>query len=239
MKNLNESQTVDLGVFHTLKSGSNYSIANLNRKIKEYIENIYGRYGFVYGGLNVDININGLIINTEYISKMVNNYTIFRSIVRSNGIRDEESFYNFMFQNLSNIYNFSGEYFNNTLNILINTTRKGNIEEKNSIEFFESILSSKGIDIKVDSPTIKEDIAGIDGKFIWNGKTITIQVKPYSSTHIIGDIIKIESIGSLSLSTDYLVLYNKGSYIITKGKDTTIEGKYFMCNISKVIKNPT
>ena len=169
---------------------------------------------------------------------MVNNYTIFRSIIRSNGIINEEDFYNFMFQNLSNIYNISGKYFNNTLNILINTTRKGNIEEKNSIEFFESILSNKGINIRVTSPSIEEDISGIDGKFIWNGKVITIQVKPYTSTEIIGDIIKIESIGSLSLSTDYLVLYNKGRYIITKGKDTKIEGKYFISSISKITKNP-
>ncbi len=236
-------QMVQLDNIITQKSGSYKSISFLNSKIKEYIDSVYGRYGFVYGH-NVDINVDGDIINGEYISKMVNNYTIFKSMIRLNGLKDEDEFYNFMLQNLKNIYHPDGNYFKNTINILANTTRRGNVYEKNALDYFESLLRDRGINVRVTSPTVEEDISGIDGKFTWNGRSVTIQVKPYTSTVISGDIIKIESQGSLSLSIgngkniDYLILYNNNSYIVTKGKDTTIEGKYFVVNINKVIKKP-
>jgi hypothetical protein len=233
----NDSQTVELYHIKTNKSGGYKSIGFLNQKIKEYIDSVYGRYGYRYGH-NIDLDINGTIINGEYISKMVNNYTVFKSMIRINGLKDEDEFYNFMYQNLMNIYHPDGKYFKNTISIIINTSRRGNVYEKSALEFFESLLNDKGINIKVSAPTVEEDISGIDGKFEWNDRTVTIQVKPYVSTTIVGDVIKIESQGSLSLSTDYLILYNSNSHIITKAKDTTIEGKYFVANLNKVIKKP-
>lgn len=231
-------QMVQLDNIITKKSGSYQSIAFLNTKIKDFIDNYYGPYGFKYGINDTDINIKGIVLNSEYISKMVNNYTVFKSMIRLNGLKTEEEFYNYMYTNLREIYSVEGKYFKNTINILSNTIRLGNQNEIKAIAFFEKALENRGITIKVDKPTIEEDISGIDGKFTWKGKIITLQVKPYVSTLIRGDEIYIESQGSLSIGTDYLILYNLDSFIIVRGKDTKIVSKYFVCDLKNILEKP-
>ena len=97
-------------MFKTVKYGSKNSIAYLNSVIKKFVESVYGPAGFVYLK-NTDIFIDNKIINGEYISKMVNNYTIFKNVIRINNIKDEESFYNFMLSNLNDIYSPNGKFF--------------------------------------------------------------------------------------------------------------------------------
>ena len=225
-----------LGNITTKKYGEFNSIDWLNGKIKRYIEEVYGPFGFKYG-INEDLNINGQIVNSEYISKMVNNYLVFKNIIELNGLKTEDEFYNYMLLNLREIYNINGKYFKKvTLPILINASRKGNIGEKLSFEFFISELSKKDINITIEKPTTEEDISGIDGKFNWNGKTITIQVKPYDSAVISTDNkVKVFSQGSLSLNTDYLILYKSGEYIIVRGKDVKIEGNHFTFQKDKIV----
>ena len=231
-------QVVQLDNIITKKSGGYQSISFLNTKIKEFIDSTYGKYGFVYGVNELDININGLVLNSEYISKMVNNYTVFKSMIRLNGLRNEEEFYAYMLTNLNEVYGPSGKYFKNTIAILSNTIRLGNQNEIGAIDFFEKALSDRGINVKIQKPTIEEDISGIDGKFKWNGRTLTIQIKPYISTETRGDDVYMESQGSLSIGTDYLVLYNNGSYIITRGRDTRIDSKYFVVKLNNILKKP-
>lgn len=225
-----------IGNITTKKYGKFNSIDWLNGEIKKYIEEVYGPFGFKYG-VNEDLNIEGQIINSEYISKMVNNYTIFKNIIELNGLKIEDEFYNYMLLNLREIYNINGKYFKKvTLPILINASRKGNIGEKLSKEFFINELSKKGINIVINSPTVEEDISGIDGKFNWNGKSITIQIKPYNKEVVLGDgKVEVFSPGSLSLSTDYLVLYKNGEYIIIRGKDVKIEGNHFTFQEDKIV----
>lgn len=235
-------QIVQLNHITTRKSGPYPSIGFLNNEIKKFITSYYGKYGFVYGFSysdskpNYDINVDGKIICSSIISKMVNNMTTFKAIIRDMKLRTEKEFYDFMFENMAEIYGSNGKYFKNTLYILMNTSRKGDINEVKSIDFFEKVLLSKGHVIKVLPPTLEEDIKGIDGKFDWNGKLVTLQVKPFLNTTMVGNLIKIESQGSLSLSTDYLVLYKDSSYILIRGRDVKIESKYFIAEFSKIIK---
>jgi len=86
-------------------------------------------------------------------------------------------------------------------------------------------------------PTVEEDISGIDGKFIWLGKEITIQVKPYDRAVISESTrkVKVHSQGSLSLNTDYLIVYKAQSFIIIQGRDVTIEGNEFTFQEDKVV----
>lgn len=234
---LNES-SLKLGNIMTKKYGEFNSIDWLNGKIKKYIEEVYTPYGFKYG-VNSDLNIDGQIINSEYISKMVNNYTIFKTIIRENFIRTEGAFYHFITNNMKQIYHWEGKYFKRiTLPILISTSRRGNIGEKDSLKFFkESLQDKKGISINFIQPTVEEDISGIDGKFIWEGKEITIQVKPYDTATIGTSTrkVRVHSQGSLSLNTDYLIVYKEQSFIIVKGKDVTIEGNFFTFQEDKVV----
>jgi hypothetical protein len=72
---------LSLGPVLTSKYGETNSIAWLNQMIIKYITSIYGPFGYSYRAGNKDINVNGKLINTEYIDKMVNNYTVFKGII--------------------------------------------------------------------------------------------------------------------------------------------------------------
>ena len=92
------------------------------------------------------------------------------------------------------------------------------------------------MNIVVVDPTIEEDVTGIDGKFNWKGKTITIQVKPYDKEVILEDgKVEVSSPGSLSLSTDYLILYKNGKYIIVRGENVKIEENNFVFQKDKIV----
>jgi hypothetical protein len=242
---VNESQTVYLNDnkdgrgFITNKFGPN-SISNLNKYIIKYITQIYEPYGFKYQSGNKDIDVNGKLINTEYIDKMVNNYTIFKTFIRENTIEDAITFYRLIISNFENIYHYNGDFFNRqTLPILINTTRKGNVNEIKCKQKFTEYAKDKELNIVVVDPTIEEDVTGIDGKFNHNGVEFTIQIKPFDEYKIIGDKLYAKSAGSLSIgSVNYLMLYSDKEYIIIKNKKLdpiTIKGQVFTAPLSSVI----
>lgn len=230
-----ETQKVELGNIVTNKYGYK-SIAVLNRNIKTYLNEVYKEFGYTYPSY-FDIIVNNSIINTEYINKMVNNYTVFKKIIELENLNTEEEFYNYMRNNLNEVYHFNGKYFKTvTLPILIATTRRGNVGEINSLKFFTQELNNKmGITVDIIRPTVEEDVSGIDGKFVWNNKEITIQVKPFTSIVKSDDKVKVYSQGSLSLSTDYLILYKSDSFIILRGRDVSIKGSYFESNLDKIV----
>ena len=226
--------------FLTKKYGEK-SISNLNGKILQYINKTYGKFGFRYG-INKDIDVDGKLISGEYISKMVNNYTVFKKVILYNNIKNEDDFYNYITSHFDDIYGYNGVFFSSeTLPILINTTRKGNINEKKSLERFAEYAKSKELNIVIQYPTISEDVEGIDGKFIHNSRTFTIQVKPFTS-YIISDVgIRVKSIGSVSVNTDYLVLYKNDSYIILKNperRSIKIEGDNFITSKPNILETP-
>jgi hypothetical protein len=242
---INESQTVFLndnqggGGFITNKYGPN-SIASLNSEILDYITKIYGPYGFSYQSGNKDIDVNGRLINTEYIDKMVNNYTIFKTFIRENSIQDSITFYRLIKSSFDDIYHYNGSFFTRqTLPILINTTRKGNVNEIKCKQKFIEYAKSKGLNIVIVDPTIDEDVKGIDAKFNHNGGEFTIQIKPFNEYKIIGDKLYAKSAGSLSVgSVNYLMLYSDTEHIIIKNKKLdpiTIKGEVFITNLSSVI----
>lgn len=216
------------------------SISYLNNKIKNYIDKVYSPYGYKYGD-NSDININGLVINGEYISKMVNNYTIFKRFIKDFSIKNEDEFYEKIVDNFDNVYHYDGDFFKrNSLPILINTTRKGNINEKKSLSKFEQVISDRGINITMQKPSILEDVKGVDGKFIHSdsGKIYTIQVKPFSNVRKQGENFYATSDGSLSLGVNYLILYKNESYIILKNPSKNkiiIDGQNFVYNQDNIL----
>lgn len=265
---INENQTVILddnrggNAFQTNKYGGRKSIAYLNAVIKSFIERVYGRFGFRYpvrgdnSFVHFDMNINGRVINTEYIAKMVNNYTIFKTAIRTFNLKDEDSFYHFMMNNLNNIYHYDGDFFKReSLPILINTTRNGNIYETRAKEIFQNYANSQNIQISIQDPTLDEDINGVDFKFLHNGRQFTVQVKPYDQYEVVDSavsdvapnlptgqfskIINVSSPGSLSLDVDYLILYNVSNYIILRNPSSNrieIRGKKYVTDSSNIIK---
>jgi hypothetical protein len=171
---------------------------------------------------------------------MVNNYTIFKTFIRENSIKNEIDFYSLIRSKFDDIYNYNGSFFNRqTLPILINTTRKGNVNEIKCKQKFTEYAKSKGLNIVVVDPTIEEDVTGIDGKFNHNGVEFTIQIKPFDEYKTIGDKLYAKSAGSLSIgSVNYLMLYSDKEYIIIKNKNLdpiTIKGQVFISPLSSVI----
>jgi len=242
IKENSQSVVLDNGRGGNLIKNNKYSdksIANLNSVIKRFVESVYGPYGFIYGK-NDDIIVKDKIINGEYISKMVNNYTVFKAVIRVNNLRDEDSFYNFMMNNLNDIYGPNGKFFlDQTMPILINTTRKGNIGEIKCKEEFNSYAKSKNKSISIQNPTIEEDIRGVDFIFISNGKKYTVQVKPFTKYKSNDEKIWVKSQGSLSVDTDYLMLFNDSSYIILRNPVNdriSIQGDVFITSSSNIVK---
>ena len=214
------------------------SISSLNNEIKKYIESVYGPFGYKYG-INEDISVNDFILKSEYINKMVNNYTIFKRFIIDNKITDKKTFYSLILSKFNDIYHYDGDFFKrNSLPILVNTTRKGNIREKESIIKFEQIVSERGVDISVENPTIEEDIKGIDGKFLHNNRYYTIQVKPFSNLIVENGVYKAKSDGSLSLGVDYLILYKGIEHIILKNPKLNpikMDFNYFVYNQNNIV----
>ena len=107
----------------------------------------------------------------------------------------------------------------------------------------KKVFKDQGVDITIESPTADEDISGIDGKFQWNGRSITIQVKPYDrATRSVSDKVSVYSPGSLSINivgsnkiVDYLVLYKGDKFIIVKGRDVSINGNNFTFQLDKLV----
>lgn len=217
-------------------------VNEINKCIKDETNKWYKPFGYKYSLNNnpFDINIGDLIINTEYIMKMVNNRTVFYTICKEEKITNSEDFLIFMkdFSNLKKYYYYEGLFFKNVLEILISTTRKGNKGEKASLKYFKWFMDVKGFTIDVVSPTLEEDIKGIDGKFIFKGVEKTIQVKPYENFIIENKIGTATSNGSLSLNTDVLILYKEKAlkvngypdynYIIANQKNVKIVGNQFI-----------
>lgn len=229
--------------FYTNKYGPN-SIASLNQKIYNYIHKIYGPFGFTYprsgSTANYDVTINGEIISGEYISKMVNNYTIFKTFIRENKIKDENTFYNLIESKFDDVYHYNGSFFKRqTLPILINTTRKGNVNEIKCKQKFVEYAKSKNLNISITDPTVQEDVDGIDAKFEHNGRVFTIQIKPFSDYKTISDKLYAKSAGSLSVgSVNYLMLYSDKDFLIIKNvpaNPITIKGDVFVAPLSSVI----
>jgi hypothetical protein len=229
--------------FYTNKYGPN-SIATLNQKIYNYIHKIYGPLGFTYprsgSTANYDVTVNGEMISGEYISKMVNNYTIFKTFIRENKITDADTFYRLLESKFDDVYHYNGSFFKRqTLPVLINTTRKGNVNEIKCKQKFIEYAKSKNLNIVITDPTVAEDVDGIDAKFIHNGRSFTIQIKPFSEYKTIGDKLYAKSAGSLSVGTvNYLMLYSDTNFIIIKNLTTDpirIKGDVFIASLSSVI----
>jgi len=216
-------------------------ISKINIFIKNYINNVYGKFGYKYPGQNLDIHINkDLIIDCEFVNKMLNNYIIFKFICNINSLKTIEDFSFFMskYSNLEKYYHYNGFYNKEILSILFNTIKKGRIGEKISLKFFERTFNKKSNqEIRIIEPTLDEDLKGVDGRFLFKGNEYTIQVKPFSDIIEDNESVKFLSVGSVSLSTHYLVLYRKTNnlfeFYILNSNFVTIQDNFFVYPIDK------
>lgn len=205
-------------------------INEINKGIKDETTKWYGPFGYEYSldKEAFDIKIGEIVIlNTEYLMKMVNNRTVFYYICQNEGITNSDDFLNFMkdFSNLQKYYHYKGQFFKEVLEILIAATRKGNIGERASLNYFRWLMKAKVTPVTIYKPTLREDVRGVDGKFKFENSEIekTIQVKPYENFSIDNGVGTATSNGSLSMNTDILILYKgKGPKIVRNSSDEEV-----------------
>jgi len=186
------------------------------------------------------IVVDGQTLSPELLFKAANNRTLLKKLVYDErgeivtGIETKEDLFNFVENNLFDLFNTKGKYFSDIYNLLLNTSYKGQKYENESFLKFEEAARKRGLNIKVVPPeNVDEDIfGGIDGLFFVDNKRFTIQVKP---------LFKIENYkkdencyiafcdGVLKeLKTDYLIITNKQETWIFRAKGIIVNSSFFI-----------
>ena len=221
---------------------SNRERMDIGNLISNIISNIYG------DKLNSEMsfNIDGKIINPEYLRKARNNRTLLKKLVYdeykeiATNIKNKVDLFKFIEENGESLFSPNGVYFDAVYNLLSLTSTKGSKLEDRAFEFFQNALEKKrGIRVEITKPTTSEDISGLDGIFIYKGKRFTLQVKP---------LLKMESYlrdntkyivfcdGVLkNLKTDYLIVTNDKETHIFKTEGITSHSSYFLIPIGNLV----
>lgn len=213
------------------------------RIIEASVKQIYGVATFFHGLIEVD----GVKVNYEYMSKAVNNRLLLKKIVQDDrgeivsGVDSKEKLFAFVNANLDNLFRPSGRYFRPVYSLLEAASRRGDEAEESAFRFVEEIARRKGLQVRVLKPReIEEDVyGGIDGFFTHNDREFTIQVKPLSDNYqqpvqqYRADPNKLIAYcsGFLgSIKTDYIVLYNRRASAchLFRSGGVTAHGSYLL-----------
>jgi len=204
----------------------------IKNMVSHYVYRVYQTHGYSNNIEDKLLEIGGFYYHTEYINKFTNNRKVYENMMKINDIRDKESFIRFLrYGELFNQYHYSGKMFFNNYHTVEECSTKGTRAEIYARGNFELYINDKckklkNIDdeknnitnpnknitdlIKVNFPkNAKEDFNGIDGSFTFNNQIFTVQVKPFLHKKENGDNIEINSNGSMTFNTHYLVLYKE------------------------------
>jgi hypothetical protein len=214
------------------------TISEIGRKIILMTNEWYAPFGYKFDldRVKKDLSADGVVISNEHLMKMANNRTVFYHICKSEKISNSANFLVFMLDplNLKKYYHWTGAGFRDVHNILKNASNKGEAGEKAAFGFYKWLMKENGKFISILPPTLREDIAGIDGKFYLDGELKTIQVKPYEAFVIEGGIGKATCNGSLSMNTDILILYKGRGMKAVKDKGYSMPDFSFVISESPV-----
>jgi hypothetical protein len=193
-------------------------ISKLNYTIIKFLNSNYNKYGFNYGDENKEIEIENVILHTEYLSKFVNNRTLFGKIIEKYKLKNVEEFISYIKNNLSRLYDFDGADFQDNYDLVKNTALKGKRGENACKKKFEKMLFDEyNIEYKIKTSNTSDDISGLDGEFDFNGIPVTLQIKPFTKSIKKNGKIIVYSNGAMNFNTNYLLLY----------RETSVKGKYY------------
>lgn len=179
------------------------------------------------------IDVNGFIVSGELINKAQKNIAILYEIVdiaKSNGysITTADDLIGFISSFKNELFSVSGEFFERIYNRLGGATDKGKLSESKSNDLFMRYSNSKGIEVDLKEPTLKQDKDdGIDAYFEHKGRIYTIQTKTLHKRRSVkkdgGCYIVYISGYFTDIKTTYLTLIpeNPSDSYIFKGKNLT------------------
>lgn len=179
-----------------------FVIENIRTILKEY----YPKWD---SNVNVITEINGKIVNTEYISKWLNN-RIFRDVITKDFDLPKEpnALVEFLNQNKYDIFNVNGKYFDRYYRVLESASLSGKETEERAKIIFKEFCKGKEKTVEIKNPTVIQDKRGIDSIFVIGGRPCTVQIKPLSSVKSkTPDYIELVSAGDVrKIITEYLIV---------------------------------
>jgi len=192
------------------------------RIIEAAVKQIYNVKTFYHGIIEVD----GVPVEYEYMSKAVNNILLLRRLVYdrtgelSTGIQTKEDLFRFVKANTTELFHPRGRHFRFVYALLESATKRGDAGEEQAFRFVEEMARKKGLQVRVlKTRGVGEDVfGGVDGFFTYNDRNFTIQVKPLSDNYAepIQEYGKDPTMYVVycsgfvgSIKTDYLVLYDR------------------------------
>jgi hypothetical protein len=221
-------------------------------KLGSIIRNyIYSVYRAKVGGPIMAID--GKKIDPDILTKIPNNRTMLAKLCFDErneivtGIRNKEDLFRFVSDNLFDLFNHKGKYFNVVYSLVTATSYKGDTSEQKSFSYFEKVAASRGLQVKVTKPTKLEDIGGIDGQFFHQGKRFTIQVKPLHKMESYKkdpNMYIVFCDGMLkTINCDYLIVTNDLDIFIFRNpkidkeghRDIISYGSYFLVHKEKLL----
>ncbi len=184
------------------------------------------------------IEIDGLRLKSEYLSKAAGNYRLLRKLIYdeygeiNSGVNNKEELISFIKNNLYDLFHYKGKYFKYVYKLLHYSSLSGKSKERKSFDLFENVSKKRGVNIKVELPTVEQDLIGIDGVFKYNDKYFTIQVKPLKYI----EEFKLDNTkwivfcdGVLSqIKTDYLITTNDKETFIFRNRGIMTKSSYFL-----------
>ena len=224
----------------TLSNSERIEIGNV---INDYLSKTYKMTRFQ----KEPFEIGGKVIYPEYLFKTINNRTLLKTLILDpdkifgSKIYTKDDLYNYIIDNSFDLFHYEGKFFNEVYRLIVTTSKKGRRFENAAFKKFEEIAQLKGINAKVQDPSIKEDVfGGIDGIFYHNNRKFTIQVKPL---HKIEDYRKdptkyiIFCDGVLKeLKTDYLIVTNGNDTFIFRSKDVEVNPSFFLASKTSLVQ---
>lgn len=153
------------------------------------------------------------------INKSIGNITILKWMYRTFRFESFPHLLNFVEKNKKELYLKDGKYFNEILEILRNTEKKGRENELLAMNYISDLMKIKSVDFEIKQTSIcsREDVIdGIDLILTNKGKDFYIQVKPLVSYKLNGSIYEIKSSGKLKeyKKIHYYVFVNSKEYLL-------------------------
>jgi Fe-Mn family superoxide dismutase len=263
---LNEAKSTrcssqQIGIYRDLFN-KNPNIKNIyKKKINEILRETFPTYWYEKGDFFPDSPFG--IYDYEQkgrsvLNKINTNYTIFCTLVedmnlylkykniplidfrnKSNQdqIRELYRFLHYIDLMKFRIFNTESDTFKNIFDLMGKLDQKGDKREEKSVKELKKFFNTEKV-YKIGGLGNKEDmIKGIDAKVEIDGKTKTIQIKPFNSIEEEEEKIKVIGTGNVKrYKVDYLVFHNdsKGILVFDNSNTEIIDGTYVFDSDSKL-----
>ena len=210
----------DVGITHIKHSKYKKLIEKILSEI--YPDRIFLEYTYYVPAQDFDSE--GAYVSI--INRAIGNITVFKWLMSDFNLETYEQLISFVKNNKNDLFKREGLYFDNLLEILKISERKGIKNEKKAIKHIKNYLKSKHINFKIrQTPlySIEDVLYGIDLIITIDNKDWYVQVKPLQS-YTIGETYEIVSSGKIKKYSNihYYIFVNKGECLFFANRNLEV-----------------